>query len=128
MSQKCQYRKPSANHCPRLDLPRATVPAIRRTTLKGEQFEALRFAAQQVPPNAGRGDVGRLNGTVKQQFRGQQGMAGSAAGLLDPRRGVHGVTDEGYLSLESADLSGNKRSRVYARTKCRDVTMPVHEI
>ena len=35
-------------------------------------------------------------------------MAGSAAGLLDPRRGVHGVTDEGYLSLESADLSGNK--------------------
>jgi hypothetical protein len=34
MSVWCQYRKPSANHCPRLDLLR--VPAIRRTTLKRE--------------------------------------------------------------------------------------------
>ena len=34
-------------------------------------------------------------------------MAGCAAGLLDPRRRVHGITEKGYLSLESADLSGN---------------------
>ena len=37
-------------------------------------------------------------------------MAGSAAGLLEPRGCVHRVADEGYLSLEFADLPGDKRT------------------
>src|SRR5262252_6033517 len=54
-------------------------------------------------------------------------MTSCPAGLLEPRRRVHRVTEEGYLSLESADLPGNERPRVDAGAKDRDLPMAVQE-
>ena len=53
-------------------------------------------------------------------------MAGSAAGLLEPRCCVHRVADEGYLSLKSANLSGHKRARMKARAKPGKVPVAAH--
>ena len=43
-------------------------------------------------------------------FEANNGWAGRAAGLLEARCRVHRVADQGYLSLESANLSGHERA------------------
>jgi hypothetical protein len=101
---------------------------LHTAPLEREEFQAFGFAAQEVAPDAGRNDAAGHQGTVKQPLRCKKGMAGRPAGLLEPRCRVHRVADEGYLALESADLSGHKRPRMKARPEPGNLPMPAREI
>jgi hypothetical protein len=107
---------------------RVVLHLFGRGVLKREKFDRLRFAAQQVLPDAPGDNVGRHHAALKQRLRDQQGVASGTASLLDPRRRVHRIAEKSYLPLESADLSGNKWTRVQAGTKCWNMFMSLQEI
>jgi hypothetical protein len=101
---------------------------LRTAPLEREEFRTFGFAAQEVASDAGRDDAAGHQGTVKQPLRGEEGVAGRPAGLLEPRCRIHRVADEGYLALESADLSGHKRPRMKACPEPGNLPVPVQEI
>jgi 5-methyltetrahydropteroyltriglutamate--homocysteine methyltransferase len=112
----------------RVGVSRRRRSPIGRPALERKKLQALRLAAQQMASDAGRDGVGRHCSTIEQGFRGQQGVPCGPAGLLDPRCRIHGVTDEGYLSLEAADLTDHERTRMEARAKAGDLPMARQKI